>query len=547
MAVSAIRRYTPPTCTLEILAKQSVLSRWTDRTVFKDVRFHLSFDGPQRPHESRVTVRGDRDQLEGLCDLVEQYVQQVVGGQAEAVYATLLQPTAPIYPAHAPADRYPADRYPLPPSPPLQPDLNGHTSPRRREGMNGLDDSAPIILWSSQRREAGRGRSPYPPEPSPTAEPSSIGVRLANGLGLRPAGGLGHWLAFGSLATGETGASVQLSTVELFDLANALEEYRLEAIALPSSETSGWLGKTPPWMRVAAVAVLAVGSTTAIASLLYTQNAGLVSNSANQEEVLSQVESLPTADAPADQGVARESAPATVDAEAALDDPEAEPSDDQTADDQTAASTSADTPAASVPTDRPLPPPPSPSAPVTLQPQPAPGASTTPGTAPAGTLPTEPESIPPELAALPPVEAPAGTAASAPEVATSLQRAARPEALSDSAGQTLREAAPPSRVVSLPQVNEVRAYFQERWQPPADLDRTLEYRLTLGTDGSLQRVVPLGQTARLYLDQAGFPSPTAEFVSPLRGDRLPTIRLALGRDGEVRTFLETMTIPPETP
>lgn len=553
MAVSAIRRYTPPTCTLEILAKQSVLSRWTDRAVLQDVRFHLSFDGPQRPQENRVTLRGDRDQLEGLCDVVEQYVQQVVGGQAESVFAALLQPSSS--PAQLPGNQTRAGSYPAAASPPAPADLNGHSSSGPQAMLNGQSAIGDTIIPRSPRpADMARRRRLAREKPVSLRPfglgPSLLGSQLPNGVGLHPAGNLGHRLAFGSLATGESGASIQLSTVELFDLANALEEYRREAIALPSTEQIGWLGKTPPWMRVAAVAVFAVGTTTAIATILYTQNTGLVSSSADQEEVLSQVESLPTTDGLEDQEAATESAPlAAVPADPAA--PAADAGPETAPDVADTPSNAPDSPPANstvpaVPTDGPLPSPPSPSAPVTVRPQPTPGSQAVPGMPSAAPTPTEPEAIPPELAALPPVEPPAGTAA-APEAATSRQRSTRPEALRDGTGQTMNEAAPPSRVVSLPQVNEVRAYFQERWQPPADLDRTLEYRLTIGTDGSLQRIVPLGQSARLYLGQAGFPSPSAEFVSPLAGDRLPTIRLALGADGQVRTFLETMTLPPETP
>ncbi|MEA5419155.1 hypothetical protein VB712_07925, partial [Spirulina sp. CCNP1310] len=91
---------------------------------------------------------------------------------------------------------------------------------------------------------------------------------------------------------------------------------------------------------------------------------------------------------------------------------------------------------------------------------------------------------------------------------------------------------------SLPQVEEVRNYFQARWQPPEDLTQGLEYRLRLNTNGSLQRLLPLGTTAAAYLPQTPMPRLGEAFVSPLTGAQTAEIRLVLERDGQVRTFLE---------
>jgi hypothetical protein len=72
---SIIRRFTPPTCTLEIWAKNSPLSRWTNRQLVKDIHFQLSFDDPRMPAEKQVTIKGDRVQLEQLYETVTNYVQ----------------------------------------------------------------------------------------------------------------------------------------------------------------------------------------------------------------------------------------------------------------------------------------------------------------------------------------------------------------------------------------------------------------------------------------------------------------------------------------
>lgn len=88
------------------------------------------------------------------------------------------------------------------------------------------------------------------------------------------------------------------------------------------------------------------------------------------------------------------------------------------------------------------------------------------------------------------------------------------------------------------QVAEVRNYFQQRWQPPAGLTQNLEYILWLNADGSIQRIIPLGNAAVDYLDRVNIPVPGERFVSPLQGELKPKIRLVLIPNGQVQTFLE---------
>jgi len=113
-------------------------------------------------------------------------------------------------------------------------------------------------------------------------------------------------------------------------------------------------------------------------------------------------------------------------------------------------------------------------------------------------------------------------------------RSATPSAESAPAGN----AADSKLSDTIPQVAEARNYFQQRWQPPAGLKQTLEYSLTLDTDGSIQRILPLGKAAGEYMDSTGIPRPGDRFVSPVAGGGNPTIRLVLTADGKVQTFLE---------
>ncbi|MCY7277755.1 MAG: DUF4335 domain-containing protein, partial [Phormidesmis sp. CAN_BIN44] len=73
---SVTRRYTPPTCTLEISAKDSPLTRWMGRSALRHLRFKLSFDDPRVSDDRWITVRGDRTQIESLSQVVTTYVQQ---------------------------------------------------------------------------------------------------------------------------------------------------------------------------------------------------------------------------------------------------------------------------------------------------------------------------------------------------------------------------------------------------------------------------------------------------------------------------------------
>jgi hypothetical protein len=91
---------------------------------------------------------------------------------------------------------------------------------------------------------------------------------------------------------------------------------------------------------------------------------------------------------------------------------------------------------------------------------------------------------------------------------------------------------------SIPQVAEVRSYFEERWQPPEGLTQTLEYTLFIGPDGSIQRIVPLGQSAGDYIDRTGMPLVGEPFVTPIANGKSPKVRVVLSPDGQVRTFLE---------
>jgi hypothetical protein len=91
---------------------------------------------------------------------------------------------------------------------------------------------------------------------------------------------------------------------------------------------------------------------------------------------------------------------------------------------------------------------------------------------------------------------------------------------------------------TIPQVGEVREFYQRQWQPPEDQSQTLEYRLQISPDGMVKKTVPLGRAASLYLAQLPQPAAGEPLVSPLGAEKVETIRLVLTRLGDVKTFLE---------
>jgi len=90
----------------------------------------------------------------------------------------------------------------------------------------------------------------------------------------------------------------------------------------------------------------------------------------------------------------------------------------------------------------------------------------------------------------------------------------------------------------LSQIEQVQAYFSSRWQPPADLKQSLEYRLKLNADGSIKKVIPIGKAAKMYLTQTNIPVQREKFIDPVTQSQSTKIRLLLNPDGGVKVFTE---------
>jgi hypothetical protein len=74
-----------------------------------------------------------------------------------------------------------------------------------------------------------------------------------------------HDLFLGTLATEGTGPAIHLSSLQLFDLATALDEYTADVVGLPREQGSNWLKQPPLWAKT--VAVVAGTLAVAIAGL----------------------------------------------------------------------------------------------------------------------------------------------------------------------------------------------------------------------------------------------------------------------------------------
>ncbi|MEX0270599.1 DUF4335 domain-containing protein [Leptolyngbyaceae cyanobacterium UHCC 1019] len=463
---SVMRRYTPPTCTLEVKAENSSLSRWAEQPVVKDVRFHLKLDDPTLAQDRWVELNGDRAQLEDLRHTVNTYVQAFLDQSQDFL-------------SQSPAL---TDSGNLTPAIPSSIDASEHSLPSDRDG-NPVE------------------------------------------IGLQPNGLMGHNLSLGNLATEESGAVIRLSTLQLFDLATALDDYSVDLLELPTLPKTGWLRGRGNWAQIAAIAVAVMGLSASALKLLD----GSVAPT-SMAPTLSQRTSSN------DQRIATQISPSVVD--------------------------KATPPVISTETLPPIPPAgstPKIGTPTLVAPPPNDSANPTlpsSKTLPQNSIATVPI---PEVAGVPgrptitlgETNSPAESNKTAPSAAdvdsaalASGQVAAAPVepiGRSPASRSALRESDRPNNATAfdtIPQVAEVRTYFQQRWKPPEGLTQTLEYSLLLAPNGSLQSIIPLRQLSGDYIDRTGMPLVGDPFVSALPSDRNAKIRLVLTTDGKVQTFLE---------
>lgn len=513
---SVLRRYTPPTCTLEIVAKSSPLSHWVKQSLMKDLRFELRFDDPRQPEEKRVTIRGNATDLEMLCDAVNSYVQNI------------LDPSS------------------------LQLPLVLQTSP-----TNGASPSNSVAIPAVEKApdESNNASSFGNPDSNPKIR--AIKPSIPTEIYLQPRGLLYHDLFLGQLATEEFGSVVALSVIQLFDLASALDEYAAEIVALPKLSNPLKLKKASPAWTAAAGVLVAVGVTAAGVQYFNQPNKQQTASSskAGQPTPLTaqvppsvpiapvRISPLPTPVLPPALATSPKLTPPTPVGIPVLPPTAASPPVNQR-------------PALSVnpspPTTIAL----SPNSPKLIAPAPGivsrgtsplpaasvPGKNT--GSAASGsgatrsTVPTFSTTPPPlNLPSLSPNK-PSGTvtAQTAPAAGSSRSITRPTVDLNQSEPATTTNSATNNTLLAeKAQVTAVKNYLQQGWKPPSGLTENLGYTLWLNADGSLQRVEPQTPTAEKYMKNTGIPLPGQPFVSPLEGGRNPIIRVNFTPDGKVET------------
>ncbi|MDF5734304.1 MULTISPECIES: DUF4335 domain-containing protein [unclassified Nostoc] len=534
---SVIRCYTPPTCTLEVFAQSSPLSRWMGKTVLKHLSFELRFDDPRLPEENRVPIRGDRDQLEALCDAVTSYVQQFLQQSPESFWVS----------------------------------FSG-----TQESSTALDEPE---LKSSTK----------------TLNSFSTQISGAN-IHLEPSSYLTHNLFLGSLANHSSGPIIKLSLLQLFDLASALDEYSTDVMSLPTLNSTTSSLRFPTWAPVAAVLVLGVGllpvtwqyannirekqqqtaktadpaaiKTALEPSLNFpTPEPGLSSRSDN---LLGSTPPLPTSSLPPAPLIAPSSTfstPPPLFPNNALGIPQktistlpsnrAMPSGSfsnapsskipgqeiailpNLGQNLTGSSPQAD----ALPQRRNLPPRLSSttgSLPTNISAVP-PSVDTIPNNNGGNTL-TQPSSINSEEQLEERMNSlQASSAGEKPASKLPTSRTADNNPFIDQLGDgrktpTSTEVATNSTLFDTPQIAEAREYLKKRWQPPTGLAQTLEYSLIVSVDGKVERIFPLNKAAREFIDSAGMPEVGKPFVSANRRGQNVRIRVVLSPDGKVQTF-----------
>ncbi|WP_026100350.1 DUF4335 domain-containing protein [Fortiea contorta] len=525
---TVIRRYTPPTCTLEVLAQSSTLSQLMGKTVLKQLNFVLSFDSPQSPAENQVSIRGDRDQLEALCDAVTSYVQDILRQTPDNFWISFSTP---------------------PDSSKVPDEL-------------AIADSSPSLLTASTKIS----------NPFNTSIPDTK-------IYLEPNNYLTHNLFLGSLANPTSGSVVRLSLLQLFDLGTALDEYTADIMALPTLNRRGSGHGWPAWTSVAAVLALGVGllpvtwqyvnqakpkqqtiaksdpnSAPVLApstpSLSFsTPQAGLTPTDNLQPlPNLAVTPPLPTSKLPAP--------PLTV--------PSGLSAPTQTVGKSQPSTTRLTQPQVTNPALSQNSPSLTPSTgggqQIAIQPNPLLNpANTVPATA--DNLPkkrnlpprlsTPSANIAPPLANLPSSQIPtesqpdpqllqgsSNSAANASSVTTESDTLVSKLRNARGGNAASAEVATNSTLFDTPLVSEAREYFQQRWQPPSGLTETLEYSLTVAVDGTIERILPLNKAARDYVDSAGIPTIGKPFVSPSRSGKNLRIRAVLSPDGKVKVLPE---------
>ena len=496
------QRYTSSTCTLEVVGRRSALSRWATLPVLKPLRFRLYVSNSEVSGVDQVLIRGDRTQLEGLMEAVQTYVQAKLTPIAAA------------------------------------------------SGCKTSDSASPLSGTS----------------PADHSQENSESTAASLGILLQSQGLTRHILRLGALATNSIGVEIRLSTLQLFDLTHIFDEYEASAIVLPplpstASHRHHRLTTRIGWSGVAAATILiTVGLTTTLTrwlrdNPLASSPMATIRPEEMDDSELGDREEHSIAAQPFEDIQTESVAPLNPieSAEETYHPPQLAESSYQLPPEPSEQSPQKSEPSLS--TNQPQTQP-SPSAPATSPAPPAPAASPAPATSPAPPLPEPPvtsqpplpDPIPPtptvsELSEAAFADSPANAAASsadaqmAPPLASiGSTRAERPLPEAASRALSIEESASGRAPAPIPQIAEIKDYFQQRWSLPENLNQVLAYRLVISPAGTIESITPISSVAETYRDRITLPLPNEPISSPIQTEESLSLRLVFGPNGAVIVF-----------
>lgn len=416
---STIHRFTPPTCTLEIIGKKSLFSRWISSDVLPKFQFKLKFDDPRQTTLKQVTIQGNQQELLQLQTAIQQYIQIQLQNSFQA--------------------------------------KNLQTTPK------------PEFI---------RDKIPY----------------------LTPQGLMHHELFFGFLTHNSDRHSIRLGTVQLFDLVTALEAYQTKILASKTKQPQSWQKVILLGGGIAAVAIMAIAIITVLKP--QTQPETAINNS--QPQSLTKIPEL------------NEITPPSI--------PDLSPKPATTKLGEPLASTKRLPPPPAVETPKPKPNIPDPADyPLSAVARQSGLDNSAKNKKSASISPQTAKSKTTILEEIPTAKTSPKTS---PQVKTTLSEPSQDSAVQNSSNQSS-------------QAQQVITYFENRWQPPANLKQSLEYRLLINRNGSITQVTPLGKAAQLYLSQTNIPVNGEAFISPVDKSQPSIIRLLLNPNGQVQVFTES--------
>jgi hypothetical protein len=594
MATLTRQQYLSPSWKLSLQTQPSSLSQWSGQTITANLRFQLTALHPSDQGD-RPTLAGDQHLLQYLCQTLEEYVQGYLKPDRLSLEAPLRILTA--------QDLAPSPADPYPPLTPQTPAWDGDTAaafarkdqgdePRgeyeqsQRDPSDRHGDESPLSHKNFADRHLANHHLPHsqivdreladreladsdladhdmvdremvdrnlatidPRDPFAPEEESPFQVE--------PLGSLHHSLRQGS-------TTLDLSTVELFDLLEVLDQCQGDLAILPDWErlrdrsTGASLGRS--LALVGATMAVSVGVTVGVMSWMQGQGDRVAATSEATAPPATTL--LPDASAPSALGMP------PLAGEFALPPVPLGPDGTPLSNGGLATggrgvlpgSLSGNLPG-SLPGTLPGSLPgtgaeslggsrvpgltPVPSTLGTLPPPPPPGWSPLPP--PPGFSGSIPGTIAPGAVRVP-IQSEVATANGAIEQpsanrlgeaeSTAAARAIAPPPMAPTADAAASDPglAAPDPAITSSQVSQVQSHFQGTWGPQPNLTAPVSYSLTLGPDGTVQGITPQGTMAETFLDRTGTPLLGESLVSPASDGYGRSIGVTLYPDGGVEAY-----------